>query len=284
MVTAILFPSHFYDAAKVDEDLRAEYDAVALEKVFQVVIFGYAQWFHEGKLLIKNTPEKEIKAVYRGWMMKPEQYRTFYELLLEKNIKLVTEPPAYELMHLFPKVYEKIRADTAKIKIYPLHGSIDVDELKAAFNKFMVKDFVKSVKGTDFPRCFDQSVTQEVFDKWMEVFYNYRGDLLTGGICIKEFLPLKYYGKNTNEFRVFYINHISATICRNSGQGNFTPFPPQALIDQYSYLASPFYTVDFGELKDGSWKVLEVGDGGVSGLSEGQDYGQFFRALYQCFQ
>lgn len=34
----------------------------------------------------------------------------------------------------------------------------------------MVKDYVKSVKGSEFPKFFDESVTQEEFDKWMEVF------------------------------------------------------------------------------------------------------------------
>ena len=43
-----------------------------------------------------------------------------------------------------------------------------------------------------------------------------------------------------------------------------------------------FYTVDFAELADGSWKIIEAGDGSVSGLSDGQDYVAFFRALYQC--
>ena len=61
----------------------------------------------------------------------------------------------------------------------------------------------------------------------MEVFYKYRGGLLTGGICIKEFLDLKYYGSGTNEYRVFYINHEAVTISRNSGQGTYTPIPPQ---------------------------------------------------------
>ena len=148
----------------------------------------------------------------------------------------------------------------------------------------MVKDYVKSVKGTEFPAFFDQSVTQEAFDRWMDVFYRYRGDLLTGGICIKEYLSLKRYSARTNEYRVFYINHEIATVCRNSGQGNFAPQPPRELLEKYRQLDSPYYTVDFAELDDGTWKILEAGDGGVSGLSDGQDGEQYFRALYHCFR
>lgn len=249
MADMILFPSSYRSIAKVDEDLEKEYEAVLDSGLFETVFFGYDQWFGEGKLVLGDAPPRLRTAVYRGWMMKPEQYGAFYGLLLERNIKLVTDPEAYRLMHIFPNVYELLKEDTAKMKIYPLHTQIAVEELKADFKRFMVKDFVKSVKGTEFPRYFDQSVTQADFDRWMGVFY---------------------------------IDHEPVTVSRNSGQGSFTPEPPRGLLDKYRNLSSPFYTIDYAELEDGSWKILEAGDGGVSGLSENQDYGQFFRALYHC--
>ena len=234
--------------------------------------------------MVTDVPNERRMAVYRGWMMKPEQYAKFYKLLLEKNIQLVTEPEQYQLMHIFPNIYEQLKDDTAKMEIYPLHEQINVAHVKKSFRRFMVKDYVKSVKGTNFPRYFDENITQEEFDKWMDVFYKYRGDLLTGGICIKEFLSLKHYGDRTNEYRVFYINHEIATVSRNSAQGIYTPLPPQELIEKYKNLDSIYYTVDFAELEDGTWSIMEAGDGSVSGLSENQDYKQYFRALYQCFK
>lgn len=284
MVDLILFPSSFFRITKVDEDLQQEYDAAVATGLFDVALFGYEKWFNEGKLIVRDAPGEEHLAVYRGWMMKPEQYEQFYRLLLNKNIRLVTEPEQYRLMHIFPNVYENVKEDTAKMEIYPLHSQIDVKKLKKSFRRFMVKDYVKSVKGTEFPRYFDEAVTQGDFDRWMEVFYKYRGELLTGGICIKEFLALKHYGDKTNEYRVFYINHEIATICRNSGQGNYTPEPPGWLIRKYARLDSPYYTVDFAELEDGTWQIVEAGDGEVSGLSEGQDYEHYFRVLHQCFK
>ena len=284
MVEMILFPSSFFSVTKVDEDLQQEYDAVMATGLFRVVLFGYDKWFNEDKLIVRDAPDTEHLAVYRGWMMKPEQYERFYYQLLDKNIRLITEPEQYRLMHVFPNVYESIREDTAKMEIYPLHTKIDVESLKKSFNHFMVKDYVKSVKGTEFPKYFDRSVTQEEFDRWMEVFYKYRGELLTGGICIKEYLDLKQYGDKTNEYRVFYINHEIATVCRNSGQGNYTQEPPAEMIEKYRHLASPYYTVDYAELEDGTWKIIEAGDGEVSGLSDNQDYEHYFRTLYQCFR
>ncbi len=215
--------------------------------------------------------------------MKSEQYERFYKLLQEKNIKQVTDPAQYKLMHIFPNVYDYVKSDTAKMEVFPLHSQIDVELLKKSFGRFMVKDYVKSVKGTEFPRFFDQTITQESFVRWMQVFYQYRGDLLTG-ICIKEFLDLKRYGERTNEYRVFYINHEIATISRNSGQMDHAPEPPKELLGKYKNLNSPYYTVDYAELENGSWRIVEAGDGEVSGLSDNQDYEAYFRALYQCFK
>lgn len=283
MIDTILFPSSVFNTSQVDEDLKSEYEAVVSTGLFEIILFGYQEWFHDEKIVIKNAPLEMHTAIYRGWMMKPEQYEKFYNVLLKNNIKLVTIPEQYKLMHVFPNVYEYVKEDTAKMKLFPLHSQIDVESLKKSFNRFMVKDYVKSVKGTEFPNFFDQSITQEEFERWMEVFYKYRGELLTGGICIKEFLNLKHYGDRTNEYRVFYANHEITTVSRNSAQGNYTPSIPKELIEKYRNLGSIYYTVDYAELEDGSWKVIEAGDGGVSGLSEFQDYEQYYRALYHSF-
>ena len=214
-------------------------------------------------------------------MMNPEKYERFYQSLLENNIRLITTPEEYELIHIFPNVYELLKEDTAKMEIYPLHTQINIDSIKHTMGQFMVKDYVKSVKGTEFPKYFDKDITQEEFDQWMEVFYKYRGNLLTGGICIKEYLNLKRYDDHTNEYRVFYINNKIATINRNSGQSINAPLPPQQLLEKYSHLESGYYTVDYAELEDGSWKIIEAGDGQVSGLAEYQDYDQYLRVLYE---
>ncbi len=284
MLDIILFPSSFFHSKKVDEDLQSEYDAVEHTKLYKTIIFSYEKWFNEGTLILSETPGMVMKAVYRGWMMKPEQYKQFYEELFAMNIRLVTSPDEYQMFHVFPNVYPLVEADTAKMFIYPKGTNIPIDEIKKVFSKFMVKDYVKSVKGTEFPSYFDHTITQQEFNQWMEIFYQYRGDLFTGGICIKEFLPLKHYDTKTNEYRVYYINHEIATISRNSGQGAYTPAPPQELLEKYKSLPGCFYTIDYVELEDGSWRIIEAGDGQVSGLSETQDYEAFFRVLSQCFK
>ena len=78
----------------------------------------------------------------------------------EKND--ITSPEEYQNLHLFPNVYPDIKADTAGMMIFE-DRNVDVEAVKRVFSKFMVKDSVKSVKGTEFPAFFDSSVTQQEF-------------------------------------------------------------------------------------------------------------------------
>ena len=50
---------------------------------------------------------------------------------------------------------------------------------------------------------------------------------------------------------------------------------------KYKNLDCDYYTIDYAELEDGSWRIIEAGDGEVSGLAENQDYEQYYRALCQ---
>ena len=283
MVDLILFPASYFSAEKVDEDFEEEYEAVLATGLFDVYLYRDERGcfiLHQGLIDPDRKSTNMRRAVMRGWMMKPEQYREFYEMLKENYIELITTPTEYEQMHIFPNVYKFFGEDTALMKTYPLHEQIDVEELKKCFDRFMIKDYVKSVKGTEFPRYFDASISQEKFDVWMGIFYKYRGDLLTGGICVKEFLDLKIYGKYSNEYRVFYVRNEVLCISRNSGQPNYTAEPPMELIEKYKNLPSCYYTVDFAEFADGAWKVIEAGDGSVSGLTEKQVPEQYYRALF----
>ena len=282
-VNLLLFPSDYFDSSIVDADMRKEYEAAMGTGLFDIILFDYDAWFNNGRLRLNKSLDIMRRAIYRGWMMKPEQYESFYKALLQSNIRLVTKPEEYNALHMFPNVYEKLGEHTARIMTFPLHEKIDVELLKKSFKRFMVKDYVKSVKGTEFPVFFDETITQEEFDRWMGVFYKYRGELLTGGICIKEYLDLKRYNGKTNEYRVFYACGEPLCYERNSGQMKTTPEPSIECLFSHRGLGSPFYTVDFAELVDGSWKVIETGDGGVSGLSDGQDVGAFYRALNWAF-
>ena len=275
----LVLPGSFMNYREIDEDMQEEYLAAMETDLFDICLFNYDEWIAGDRFRISSTEGASLIAVYRGWMLKPEKYERLYGILKDKGLTLVTDPAAYRNIHLFPNVYPHIKADTAEMMLFE-NGCVNVEQVKKRFSRFMVKDSVKSVKGTEFPAFFDQTISQDKFDDWMKVFYKYRGDLLTGDLCIKEYLDLKQYDGKTNEFRVFYANHQVISVCRNSNQPDYTVEPPACLIEKYRNLPSPYYTVDYAELADGTWKIIEAGDGGVSGLPSGQDIESYYRSLY----
>lgn len=272
----ILFPSSYLNSRRVDEAFEREYEA-ALEAGLEVTLFYQQLWDEKRELRLDS--EKMGCVLYRGWMMKPEDYQIFHNRLQDRGLSLLTSPGQYETMHVFPNAYKWLEEDTPKTLFFPLHARMDVEEIRRELGEFLIKDYVKSAKNTDFPLYFDRDISQAEFDSWVERFYEIRGELLTGGILAKQYVKLKKYGGYTNEYRVFYLQGQLISVSRNSLQPDYAAELPRSLAEKYAALPSPFYTVDYAEKEDGQWIVVEAGDGGVSGLSEGQDYEAFFRAV-----
>lgn len=266
---------------EVNEHMHDEYQTAEDTGLFNMILFNYDAWLNGEKLRMTDQTDISNPVLYRGWMLKPEEYQKLYGDLAHRGIHLLTNPEAYANMHLFPNVYPVIKEDTAEMMCFP-DGKVDVEMVKQHFDRFMIKDSVKSTKGTEFPAFFNQSVTQEEFDEKMNIFYKYRGNLLTGNICVKEYLNLKRYDGKTNEFRVFYANGQIISVSRNSHQPGDTSELPLKLAEKYGNMKSPYYTIDYAELEDGSWKIIEAGDGGVSGLSPGQDAVAYYKSLYHA--
>lgn len=278
----MLFPSDYFNSEQIDEDLKKEYDAVVQTGLYDVILFSYDDWFNKGILKLSKHTDGMVKAIYRGWMMTPDQYSMFQSELWLKNIDLIVSSWDYRNLHLFPYVYPSISEDTPEMLVFPKEETVDLKIIKSRFERFKLKDYVKSVKGNGFPQVFSSDISEEEFSGWLDKFYQYRGDFFTGGICIKEYVDLKKYDGKTNEFRVYYVRGEVISVCRNSLQMKTTPEPPEELIHKYEHLDSAFYTIDYAEKENGDWIIVETGDGQVSGLSEGQDYDAFFRALYHA--
>ncbi len=279
MIQAILLPSEFFEINHVDSCYQNEFDALVNSNQFEIYFYDYDTFVSEGILKLNKRPNEMTSTLLRGWMLNDKNYEIFYNKLLDRNIKLITTPQEYCNMHLFPNVYEYIKEDTPKTLVYPEGCDVDLSKIKSCFKKFLLKDYVKSEKGTDFPTFFDNSISDDEFNRWLKIFKEYRANLFTGGFCIKEFVDLKKYGNCTNEWRVFYMNKNIVSVSKNSLQPDYVNNVPNELIEKYKNLPSPFYTVDYAELEDGTWKILEAGDGQVSGLSPNQDAESFFRTI-----
>ena len=278
MNTTILFPCQCFELDEPEAVYSAEYGIARETAGLDVRLCNFDE-FDEGSRLKLNRPvEEPVDCIWRGWMMTPERYARFYEQCRYLNLNLITTPKAYELMHCFPCAYKSMNArDTPHIEVFG--DRISAEVVNNSFDAFMMKDFVKSVKGTGFPQRIETPLTQDECDRLSEEFIRLRGNLFTGGIVCKQYVELKEYAARTNEWRGFYFGGKLLVLARNCLQAPSCPMPPDGLVARMASFGSPFYAVDFGELEDGSWIVLETGDGQVSGLASEIEPEVFYRAL-----
>lgn len=278
----ILFPCQFGNINQVDEDYQKEYNS-AIKNGFETLLFNFDDFtLTNSKLkLNKNLNLKEkVTILYRGWMLKFKDYERLYNSLLTLNMQLINNPIEYRNCHEFPYSYNNLKDYTPKCIYYKKDEKIDWGFVKKNFSKFLIKDFVKSVKGFDFPIYFDNSYSNKQLDEFVKKFIQIRDNMYTGGIVIKEFMELDKTNDITHEFRGFYLNKQLFILYQNSENDN--DFLPYQLAQQVPLLDSNFYTIDFAILKDDIQIVIETGDGQVSGISNENMIDMFYKNLSMC--
>ena len=275
----ILFPGDYFDPHAPDALMEEEFKLALADPRVEACACGFDA-FLEGHRLEPSHPLEGGTRIglWRGWMMSPEEYKSFFRQCASLGLRLTTTPAAYELTHCFPNAYRYLDpSDTPHIEVFG--DVIDAEVVNRTFDAFMVKDHVKSLKQTDFPAVIETPITQERCTELSKTFIRERGELYTGGLVCKQFVHLRRRRGATNEWRAFFLYGSLLDLSPNSGQPTSSPAPDEGLVERASHLESPFYTVDFGELEDGGWTILETGDGQVSGLSSGASAERFMHAL-----
>lgn len=282
MKVNIIFPCDYFNKNQVEYDYQSEY-LEAIKFNFNIILFDYDYFVQEDKIQLYPNIVCSGICIYRGWMLKPEQYKILYDYLNNKGVTLINTPQQYSNCHLFPNSYLQLKGLTPGILVFDNPLEINWNSVKNTFKRFMLKDYVKSVKDCDFPKYFDNTYTDQQLNEYTKKFLSLRGSLFTGGIVIKEFINLEFLNETTNEYRVFYLYDKTITIAKNSNQPNSANPISQDFIKRIPALDSNFYTVDFAELKNGEWIVIETGDGQVSGLSPNQYVFKFFEEIQFAF-
>ena len=280
----ILFPSSVKDKNIIDPEFRSEAAAV-IETGNRILLFDQKEWLQNKKIILSQNKIEvnQDTVIYRGFMLKPKEYQILYSLCKELGYSLINSPIEYNNLHLFDHSYPYLKENTAKALFFPCkYGEIPAITLKDLYHElgnFMIKDYVKSVKTIDFPKVITKEINETQFKTLLFKFQEYRKNAFIGGYCFKSILPLRKYGKSTNEYRVYYLNGEICSISRNSNQPLYTKEPPLEIIEKYNNMNSHFYTIDFAEVENGSFIIIETGDGGVSGPSPDQDLFHFYRMI-----
>lgn len=85
---------------------------------------------------VRRVPQitEPVKAVYRGWMVTPTQYRGLYDALMARNIILINGPEQYRHAHHLPENYPVLEGQTPR-SVW-LTGDLGIDRIMAALAPF----------------------------------------------------------------------------------------------------------------------------------------------------
>lgn len=219
---------------------------------------------------VARVPQGYADAVYRGWMVGARQYEALAGALAARKVTLRTSAAQYLQAHELPGWYPAFAGLT------PYSAWTRGDD-RAAFDKArarlgasgpaVIRDYVKSMKhywdtAMYVPDLADSSAAWRVASR----FRGLREDEFTGGFVLRRFEPL-----TSSEARTWWVGGGCALITPHPDTPQSPPPGPGSLplarIAQTVRAAGlTFVTVDLALRADGTWRVVEVGDGQVSGL------------------
>ncbi|MDQ0983205.1 ATP-grasp domain-containing protein [Streptomyces sp. V2I9] len=222
---------------------------------------------------------------YRGWMIPSDRYAELESALGARGCALLTGAADYRRAHELPCWYEEFRELTPRSvwsAMAPGAPAPTVGEAAGLAAPLgpgpgIVKDYVKSRKHEWHEACYvpelaDRDRLAAVVSRFVEL----QGGFLAGGVVLRSFEPFVEGG----EARVWWVDGRAVLITAHPDTPDRAPTPElSAVREAVGRLGPRWITTDLALREDGVWRVVEVGDGQVSGLPAGADAEGLFTAL-----
>ncbi|MFI2781419.1 ATP-grasp domain-containing protein [Streptomyces sp. ALB3] len=222
---------------------------------------------------------------YRGWMMPSDRYTELERALVARGCSLLTDASAYRTAHELPGWYGTFDGLTPPSVWHALSPE-DPPPPPATWAVLagalgsgpgIVKDYVKSRKHEWHEACFVPELGDT--DRLAAVvgrFLGLQADFLAGGVVLRAYEPFVPGG----EARVWWVDGEAVRVTAHPDTPGSLPDPGlDAVGEAVRALGCRWVTTDMALREDGVWRVVEVGDGQVSGLPSGDDGGNLFGAL-----
>jgi hypothetical protein len=218
-------------------------------------------------------------AVYRGWMLASGQYAVLAGALAARGVTLRTSAAQYRRAHELPGWHLALAPVTPVAEWTADDGR---EEFRAACGRLgpgpaVLRDYVKSMKhywheAVYIPDVADHAGAWKVAARFREL----REDDFTGGFVLRRFEEF-----TSAEVRTWWVGGT----CRLITAHPDTPedLPPDIDLAPFTplihSLALPFVTADLALRADGTWRVIELGDGQVSDRPSATDPAAFLSAI-----
>jgi ATP-grasp domain, R2K clade family 3 len=220
-------------------------------------------------------------AVYRGWMLRCEDYAAVAIALGARGTTLRTGPDQYRRAHELPGWYASLEEFTPASAWTegPSRDEFDVVRTSMGSGPAVLRDYTKSMKhywheAMFIPEIADADAAWEVAARFLEL----RADSFVGGLVLRRFEAF-----TGAEVRTWWVNgHCALTTAHpDTPDGSPIEGPDTGPIrDAVAGLDLPFVTVDFAKRRDGVWRVVELGDGQVSDRPASTTASEFIAALF----
>lgn len=298
----ILFPSRPFekgvDPAFAEEKQAAEKAGFETALVDIDFVFG-------SDVILRGVNTEPV--LYRGWILKNSNYDRLDLKLRKQGSCLEITPQEYRYSCELPQWYELLNEYHAtpfsaffdKNTIERLGGfDKQMDNictyLKMVFTStsVLVKDYLKSRKHEWFDACFirdasDDHEVKRVVSNFIE--RQKQDESFNGGLVFRTFLNLKKIGIHpkskmplVNEWRAFVWKGKVIHLAPYWADANYEACEKPDLSqweEIFWQLGSRFVSLDIAQREDGKWFIIEVNDGGSSGLPENMDPQEFYTAL-----
>ena len=294
----ILFPEDPAERGHLDSSYELEAKACDAVGLPRALVNLESLLAHAPNQAVRRVPQKDDRAIYRGWMIPSAAYRELYQALKDIGVVLMTNPEAYARTHELPGWYPALEGSTPRSIWIPTSSPVDGAAIDGVLRSFgdsalVVKDYVKSRKHEWLDACFIRSAHDwPEAKRVIENFARRQGADLQGGLVFREFAELESVGIHprsrmpiSHELRLFFLQGELVATFRYWPEGAYLAAEPPLLefTDLARRIESPFFTMDIARRKDGTWTVMELGDGQVSGLPRDEDAPELYRALARGF-
>ena len=226
--------------------------------------------------------------LYRGWMLGEEDYAALYEAIAGRGDRMIVHPCQLAAAAYLPE-WAPLLGGRTPASVWT-EGE-DIDEAWEAAQEilgpppYIVKDHMKSARDWWERACFvPEGADFGAFRSVCEGLIEHHADRFQRGFVVRRFVRLHELPYRTPGHPIFDEHRIVFWRGRPVAHAPYhdidvepleeIPFPELGQL-----IASPFFTADVGRLQDGGWTVIELNDGGCSGLPAQLDPWALYEAI-----